>query len=429
MFVIPHQSQKKIIVVWLNRIIEFSLYVMIFTLPFSKTIVEISFGCMLGGWILKRFLTRESKSALVKAFNPVRTSLNWPIAGFVLVGFLSIFASVSLSLSLEGFFCKLLEGVMVYFILAEVIDSRGKLYKMLLTIFSSMVLISINGMFQFVTGTDFIRHFYLAFGQKMLSSFGNPNDFAAWLIVMVFLSLSLAYLGKDKWLKLYWMKEKIARSINFVLWGLNVFLIVCLALTYSRGALIAVVFASFFIGIFRSWKLFMIVIFTLLVLSFTVLCFQKEGSECSILSGEGKGFVMRTILWREGLNIVKDFPVLGSGLNTYAVVAPKYKLSEKTGIYPHNSYLHMAAETGLVGLGAFLWIIWVLFRTSIRNLKKIKDKFYNAVLIGLLSGLFGFLIHSFVDTNFYSLQLSVLMWYVMGLIVAVQRIAIGGCGK
>ncbi|MFH1309169.1 MAG: hypothetical protein ABIH85_00655, partial [Candidatus Omnitrophota bacterium] len=123
---ITGQTQKKIIVVWIDWIIELSLYVMIFTLPFSKTIVEISFGCMLAGWMFKRFLSRQAKVLLIKAFKPVKTSLNWPITVFVLVGFVSIFTSVSLSLSLEGFFCKLLEWIMVYFILAEVINNRVK---------------------------------------------------------------------------------------------------------------------------------------------------------------------------------------------------------------------------------------------------------------------------------------------------------------
>ena len=84
----------------------------------------------------------------------------------------------------------------------------------------------------------------------------------------------------------------------------------------------------------------------------------------------------------------------------------------------------MAAETGLLGLGAFLWIIATLFKTSLANLKKINDKFYGAILIGLLAGLFAFLCHSFVDVDLYSLPLRYLMWFVIGLIFAVQRIAL-----
>ena len=134
--------------------------------------------------------------------------------------------------------------------------------------------------------------------------------------------------------------------------------------------------------------------------------------------------IVRQELWQEALSIVKDFPLLGSGLNTYAIVAPAYKITRTTGFYPHNSYLHMAAESGLLGLGAFLWIMISLFKASLANLKKIDNRFYGAILIGLLAGLFGFLAHSFVDVNIYTLQLGNLMWFIMGLIVAVQKVAL-----
>ena len=133
----------------------------------------------------------------------------------------------------------------------------------------------------------------------------------------------------------------------------------------------------------------------------------------------------RSSLWREAIAIVKDFPVFGCGLNTYSIVAPAYKRAAvEAGIYPHNSYLQMAAEMGIVGLSAFLWLIFRLFMSSLKNLKNIKDGLYSNVLIGLLAGLAGFLVHSFFDVNLYALQLVTLMWFIMGLIMAVQRIAL-----
>ena len=58
------------------------------------------------------------------------------------------------------------------------------------------------------------------------------------------------------------------------------------------------------------------------------------------------------------------------------------------------------------------------------NLRKIKSVFYKNILLSLLAGLFGFLVHSFFDVHFYALQLATLMWFIMGLIIAVQRIAL-----
>lgn len=57
-------------------------------------------------------------------------------------------------------------------------------------------------------------------------------------------------------------------------------------------------------------------------------------------------------------------------------------------------------------------------------MRKIKNALYENILLGLLAGLFGFLTHSFFDVHFYALQLVNLMWFVMGLIIAVQKIAL-----
>jgi len=112
---------------------------------------------------------------------------------------------------------------------------------------------------------------------------------------------------------------------------------------------------------------------------------------------------------------------MGIGPNTYSIVAPSYKKQASTGFYPHNSYLHMAAEIGLLGLGTFLLTILTLFVVALIKIIKTKDKFQRTLLAGFLAGLFGFLGHSIVDTNLFAIQLSMLMWMVMGIIVAIEK--------
>jgi len=124
--------------------------------------------------------------------------------------------------------------------------------------------------------------------------------------------------------------------------------------------------------------------------------------------------------WRRSFKIIKDYPLFGCGLNTYALIEWRYKVG--WGGYPHNSYLQMAAETGLIGISAFLWMLFVLFRDSLRMLRRVKIQNNKMLFVGVLTGLLGFLIHSFFDTNFYSVQLGSLMWLIFGLVVALQKI-------
>ena len=137
------------------------------------------------------------------------------------------------------------------------------------------------------------------------------------------------------------------------------------------------------------------------------------------------GGMGRVGFWKEAVSMIKDYPLLGVGLNAYSEVAPRYKVN--WGGYPHNCYLHMAVEIGFLGLLFFLWILGRIFRMALKFLKTTKDSYLEALMLGLISGFGAFLFQSFFDTNFYSVKLGSLMWVIMGLIVAVGQINL--CAK
>jgi len=386
----------------LDTVTFISLCVMIFALPFSKSILEICFVFALVSWMLGKRLSLK----------PVSTPLNLPLYLFAFLALLSVLVSPSISLSLKAFFSKTLKMIILYFIIVETVNSKKKATAILTAFLFSAIVVGVDVIFQLITGVDFIRQYSLC-GGRITGPFNNQNNLAAWLMIIVPLFSCFLYFGS----------KNLSKKTKYLLFFLDMILIVFLVLTCTRGAWIAIILSLILTGIiFKSKKLIIITILAAaLLLSFTTKSVKERAVSIVPVSGAPN---IRVTLWQEAILIIKDFPVLGCGLNTYSITAPKYKIAEGGGIYPHNSYLQMAAETGLLGLGAFLWIMITVFKTSWDNLKKINDKFYNALLIGLLAGLFAFLAHSFVDTNLYSLQFRFLLWFVIGLIVALQRIAI-----
>lgn len=385
---------------------------MLFVLPFSISLIEISFTCMLVFWIAKRAMDYKRQTSLVKVFQPMKSELNLPIAAFIIIALLSALNSVSLGLSFKGFFLKLIEGALIYFITIETIADESKLNGILRVLFLSMTLIGADAIFQLITGMDFIRQFSAS--RMIRGSFGTPNGFGGWLLIMIFLALSLSCSRKNIWLVDFSEHSRFERTLRIVSWFLTGLLIVCLVLTYSRGAWMAVVLALIFMGVLKGKKLF-VIITVIPVIVFFIFQYAIKGT---------LSWGVRVCLWREALQMIEDFPLLGTGINTYAHIGSRYAIPGGGGVYPHNCYLQMAAETGLLGLGAFAWMVIVLFKTSVANLKMINDSFYKTLLTGMLTGLFGFFAHSFVDTNIYTRQLGTLMWVMMGLIVAVQKIAL-----
>ena len=264
--------------------------------------------------------------------------------------------------------------------------------------------------------------------------------------------LALAYFWQDAWRDHFGKFARAVRSMRFVLWVLTVFLITCLIFAGSRGAWLSAIFSLIFLGIImKNIRLILLTPVVVVICALIVPNFVKERAKVFVKSFSfssspssssasssvtpSDSFVpsvsfsnnveesvdIRLKLWKEAITIIEDFPITGTGPNTYSIVAPSYKSQASTGFYPHNSYLHMAAEIGLLGLGTFLLTLLTLFFVTLKKIMRTKDKFKRALLAGFLSGLFGFLGHSIVDTNLFAIQLSMLMWLVMGMIVAIER--------
>jgi putative inorganic carbon (HCO3(-)) transporter len=175
-----------------------------------------------------------------------------------------------------------------------------------------------------------------------------------------------------------------------------------------------------FIVLFRDKKMLR---FSLILIVFLAVFILFYPNSIGVFNAEyaNNPILIRLNLWQEAMGIIKDYPFFGVGLRNYLTVVHKYEihnlnisisqLGETTGLSPHNGYLQMAAETGLIGLGCFLWMLWTLFRNGIKS-RKIK---LDPVLLGLLSGLLAFLVSAFFDNHLNKVELSAMFWIMLGL--------------
>jgi putative inorganic carbon (hco3(-)) transporter len=402
---------KNAIIAYCDRIIQFCLYCALFTLAFTKAALEVFVWIAVAAWLLKRALMLSRPEGLSGRASPA--AINRLILFFLAANIIAVILSVDRGLSFRAFCGKILKFVIMYYMVAETITTKKRLRNVLVVCGFSMLLIIADAAAQYFTGHDFLRGFPF---ERLRASFTSANAFGGWLLVYLPLLWAVAAAHRNK-------------GAKSAVYAACILLVACLVMTASRGAWVGFVISAGFLAyqavvILRynvkktiiAGVLFVAAIALFLPYSDQKLPYSTRERMQTI--GDVDANLNRFILWSEALAIMEDFPVFGSGLNTYTVAVRHYALTEGSGTYPHNSFLQMAAETGLIGVVAFIALVAGVFQIGLQAFRARKDQ----LLLGLVAGGLGFLVQSFFDTNLFSLQLVVLFWFMLGLTVAVARL-------
>ncbi len=388
-----------------DRTMEYALYILIFFLPISKAIIEICASLAILAFIVKKIATKKFV---------ISTPLNEFLLIYLLVCGLSVVFSTNVSISLRAFFSKLLESILIYFIVVETINTKKKMYTVLGVLFLSGFLICFAGIFQYFTHIDILRQRPWPYDPRPFTlhikgPFATSNDFAAYLTPLIILSLSLFFIRIKKSFLKYCSKIFPLLSL------------ICLFLSLSRGAWVGFFVGLIFIGSFVNKKLLLRYILVI-VFSFVLIWQflpQEKKNEINRFNLSGPGGRDRRILTKISWDMWSDRPILGLGLGTYMYNFDRFNYDKKTyhwgASYAHNCYLQLAAEIGLLGLLSFLFFLTALFYKSIRRINKFGISVERNLSIGLLGGLCAYLIHSIFDTNLYNLDIGILFWYLLGL--------------
>ena len=156
------------------------------------------------------------------------------------------------------------------------------------------------------------------------------------------------------------------------------------------------------------------------------LYFAYPTIERRLLADDYRSAQSRIPLNLASLSIIKQYPVLGVGLNNFAEVFKRYDTTGKSRIFKgykqmvHNLYLAVWVDVGTLGLVAFLWIFVSSFIIAGKLLFKV-SQWQRGLLVGITAGLLAHLIHGLFDPGFRSaVNISTLVYSLLGLIGAVS---------
>lgn len=393
------------VVYFCDKIIFICLCAIAFFLPISKAIIE-SLSCL----IIAAYLF---KKAAERKFLP-KTPLNLPILAYVAICFFSVFLSSSFKISLRTFLAKLLQDAVFLFAVIETFNNERRIKSFLYILFLSSAILGIDGIYQYFTHKDFIRHRRNLEIPRIYACFHTPNAFGCYLSVVI--PFLLAFLFNKTGVKL----SKV------LLGALFIFLFACLILTVSRGAWLAFVASILFMSI---WLHVLGIIFLALgifvVASLTFFHPFIKARLVNFFNFLDTSSIDRRIIWHAGWKMFVSRPLLGVGLGTFMFnfakfVEPGYPYGAP---YAHNCYLQKSAETGVIGLLSFLLILVLFFYKGIMVINQTgREKgFFWYILLACLAAILGYCVQMGVDTILYSLDLGMLFWLILGLGVALMR--------
>jgi len=185
-------------------------------------------------------------------------------------------------------------------------------------------------------------------------------------------------------------------------------------------------------------KIFIFILIAIMLAGFLFIIpnpLSKEGSFLSNFKArisiagliETHSVKRRIATWNFALMMIKDRPLLGSGIGTFQYNSLNYQAKffqqgDNRSIYPHgfaqeahNEYLQVAAELGIIGLGILLWMMIIYFYKGLKFLNKTEDNEKKGMLIGLMGAVAAILIDGIFSFPLHLPATLVLFWLLLGI--------------
>ncbi len=402
---------------WLDRASFLCLCGFILVLPVTIAGVEF-FASLACFFFLVRKVIASRRGVACGTLVPL--SVLVPALAFLAVCAISILYSEAPQLSMRAFVGKSFLAVLLFLLVPSIVVTRKRLAGIFGCFFVSAVVLAGDGFWQLWQGYDFFN-MRLLVGDRVGAAMRHPNDLGAYLIPAVSVALAFtlwAWTTKTVPLQLKHGHVKAMATL--------VFMMLCstLGLTYSRSAWLGFFVALLaFILMRRQYMLvcitgvifFGLIFLPLMVSARHISLVPRDAKAWRVLEDMTFNGSGRLTYWGNAVQIIKDHP-FGTGLNTYTVVIKRY--SQIWQAYPHNCYLQMASEIGISGVAVFLWLLWSVGRFFGRCHAGTKEDLTAVLLTGLFVGWIGLLVESGFDTTLYSVQLSKLLWFMMGILVS-----------
>ena len=396
-------------------ITRYALYALLIFTPLARGSVQgwaVTTVQMVTLLALTAFLIEK---CLTGKWEWIKTPLDLPLLILVILVILSTVFSVHRQTSLWAMFI-FINYVIIFYLVIHTVRTRAQFKHLIYLVMGVATFLAVFGLFKKfgINPFPFWDYGDLKYTPDYLSStYGNRNHLAGYLEMAIPLTLGLFlldYKGGKLFLMIYLvlvMSSALVLSLSRGGWvgslmGLTFMAIVLLTNRYFAGRkLIAALTGGF-------------VMVVLVVLASTPVAERIHSLEQRTKVPTLKA---RVTVWGGVVEMIGEYPLLGSGPGTFAAVFTRYQPPALLRYsMAHNDYLHFIAEVGLPLIAVMIWMIVALYRKGFRKMQN-PSRLVRGVTIGALSGITAILVHSIGDFNLH-IPANALLFTVLAALIA-----------
>lgn len=400
---------------------QIALYILIFSMLMGpELVVGATAGTTLGRGVTLRvddfilviigfsWLARMSIYKELGFF--LRTPLNKPIAVYITVCLVStflgaLFGRVSLK---TGFFfvLKYFEYMVVYFMVVNHLQDKKQIRYFLWALLFTCVAVSLFGISQIPGGGRVSAPFE---GEA-----GEPNTFGGYLLFMMAITIGL-FLTTNLW------RDRLIYG------GISAIAFIPFLFTQSRGSYLSF-FPMLLVFVWLSEKRKVVLLALLFVAGLLPLIAPQEVKERVSYTFTQRyhpgqhvevGNVRldtstseRLRSWKAALRDFFKHPIIGFGVTGYSFLDAQFP--------------RVLVETGLLGLIAFLLLLWAIFKGGITVFIQAGDPLHRGISMGFLAGFIGLLVHAIGANTFIIVRIMEPFWFVAGMVVMIPELELKG---
>ena len=284
------------------------------------------------------------------------------------------------------------------------------------------------------------------FGSRSISTLGNPNFLSAFILFA--LPFAVIYFLRAK--------EKLAQ---FYYCLLCVLFAICMALTQTRSSWIGAFCAVIILLCSKNFRELLLknkTKFILLVISagslfffwpqyntegYKSLVLQRATTESSLKSGKwalnveeqdiNQSYHQRLMMWTCGVENLKEKPFLGWGWGSWQLTFapcqgrillkyPALKGLKTQANAAHNIFVETASQSGLIGLFAYLFLLFLVFAGFKKYYKSQTDIDNKLFYLALFASLVAFLADNFFNITLQVPVLCFIFYFNLGILASLE---------